>query len=69
MWKMIVLDSAHRGRGLGTGFFIALAHYHRQEGLDIIGSGLSVRNLASLNLHNKLDFKVFSTLVTFHKWL
>lgn len=67
-WKMAVLDPASRGKGLGTGFFIALAHYHHQDGLDVIDSGLSIRNLASLNLHNKLDFKVISILVTFHKW-
>lgn len=68
-WKMAVLDPNNRGQGVGTDFFIALAHHHRQEGLDVIDSGLTVRNLASLNLHNKLNFKVVSTLVTFHKWL
>jgi RimJ/RimL family protein N-acetyltransferase len=69
MWKMAVLDPASRGKGLGTDFFIALMHHHRQDGLEVVDSGLSMRNLASLNLHNKLRFKVVSALVTFHKWL
>lgn len=69
MWKMALLDPASRRGGMGTDFFIALLHYHRRDGLDIVDSGLSMRNLASLNLHNKLNFRVIATLVTFHKWL
>jgi hypothetical protein len=69
MWKMAVIDTANRGHRLGTNFFIALLHYHRKDDLDVVDSGLSMRNLASLTLHNKLNFKVISTLVTFHKWL
>jgi GNAT superfamily N-acetyltransferase len=69
MWKMALLDPGSRGRGWGTEFFIALIHYHRRDGLDVVDSGLSMRNLVSLDLHNKLHFKVISTVVTFHKWL
>jgi dTDP-4-amino-4,6-dideoxy-D-galactose acyltransferase len=69
MWKMALLDPSLKGKGLGTDFFISLLHYHKQEGLDVVDSGLSNRNLTSLNLHNKLNFKIFSTLVTLHKWI
>ncbi len=69
MWKMALLDPASRGKGLGTQFFAALARHHAGEGLDVIDSGLSLRNLASLNLHNKNQFKVVSTIATFHKWM
>jgi GNAT superfamily N-acetyltransferase len=69
MWKMALLDPASRGQGLGTQFFSALARHHAGEGLDVIDSGLSLRNLPSLNLHNKHRFKVVSTIVTFHKWM
>lgn len=69
MWKMLIVDPAGRGRGLGTDFLIALMHYHRRECLDVVDSGLSMRNLGSLNLHFKLNFKVISTLVVLHKWL
>jgi L-amino acid N-acyltransferase YncA len=69
MWRMALLDPSRRGKGLGTGFFQSLVAYHGQEGLDIVDSGVSMRNLASLNLHNKCGFKVSSTLLTFHKWL
>jgi len=67
-WKMAVIDQKIRGKGIGTQFFQELIYYHRNEGLDIIDSGLSIRNLPSLNLHTKLDFKTVSTLATFHKW-
>jgi len=69
MWKMALLDPMNRAKGIGTGFFIACMYYHREEGLDVVDSGLTIRNLASLNLHNKLNFKITSTLVTMHKWL
>jgi RimJ/RimL family protein N-acetyltransferase len=69
MWKMALLDPMNRNKGLGTDFFIACLHYHREEGLDVVDSGLSIRNLSSLNLHIKLNFKITSTLVTLHKWL
>ncbi|NQV01291.1 MAG: hypothetical protein HQ542_01490, partial [Bacteroidia bacterium] len=51
MWKMALIDPANRCKGLGTDFFIALLHYHHEEGLDVVDSGLSVRNVNSLNLH------------------
>jgi RimJ/RimL family protein N-acetyltransferase len=69
MWKMAVLDPTCRGKGFGTDFFISLMFHHRQNGLDITDSGISMRNVSSLNLHTKLNFKFISTLVTFHKWL
>jgi RimJ/RimL family protein N-acetyltransferase len=69
MWKMALLDPMNRSKGVGTDFFIACMYYHREEGLDVVDSGLTIRNLASLNLHNKLNFKIISTLVTLHKWL
>ena len=68
-WTMALLGPVNRGRGMGTAFFTALLHYHLQEGLDFVESGVSMRNLASINPHNKVGFKVVSMLVTFHKWL
>ena len=68
-WKMALIDPALQGKGLGAHFFHSLFFYHQQEGSDIVDSGLSLRNVASLNLHNKLGFKVTSTLVSMHLWL
>lgn len=69
MWKMGLLGPQSRGGGVGTNFFISLMFYHRDQGLDVIDSGLTTRNITSLNLHTKLNFKVITTYVTFHKWL
>ena len=69
MWKMALIDPSLKGKGLGTNFFLSLLHYHKKEGLDVVDSGLSNRNLTSLNLHNRLNFKIFCTLVTLHKWI
>ena len=68
MWKMALLDPQNRSKGLGTDFFVALMYHHHEEGLDVVDSGLTIRNIASLNLHIKLNFKVINTLVTFHRW-
>ena len=69
MWKMALIDPEMRGKKIGLKFFKSLLFYHKQEGLDVVDSGLSLRNLASLNLHNKIGFKVIFTQVTLHKWL
>ncbi|MFA6318970.1 MAG: hypothetical protein WC943_16290 [Elusimicrobiota bacterium] len=67
-WRLALLDPAQRGKGLGEKLFVSLFHHHKREGVDIIDSGLTLRNLPSLNLHNKLRFKVVSSIVNFHRW-
>jgi GNAT superfamily N-acetyltransferase len=69
MWKMALMDPQARGQGLGSQFFLALLNRHRQDGLDVVDSGLSMRNLVSLNLHNKLNFRVTSSVLTYHLWI
>jgi len=69
VWRMALLDPSSRGRGWGTKFFVSLMHHHRKEGIDVVDSGVTMRNLASLNLHSKLHFKIVCIRVTFHKWL
>ena len=67
-WKMGLVDPQKQHKGIGFDFVKALFQFHKDQGVDIIDSGLSIRNIASLNWHNKLNFKIISTLVTFHKW-
>ncbi len=68
-WKLALIDPEIQGKGLGALFFHSLFAYHQAEGSDVVDSGLTLRNIASLNLHNKLQFKVTSTLVSMHLWL
>lgn len=68
MWRVVLLDPDYRGRGVGAEFFRAMAAHHRKEGADTIDSGVTLRNLHSLNLHNKSRFRIVSTLVTLHRW-
>jgi GNAT superfamily N-acetyltransferase len=68
-WKMALVDPAVRGKGIGFNFFVALLYHHRAEEFDVVDSGLTIRNLTSLNLHNRIQFKVISTIVTLHKWI
>ena len=67
-WEMAVVGPALRGQGLGTTFFQALLRTHREQGFDRVDSILTLRNLHSLNLHNKLLFKGLSVEVTLHRW-
>jgi GNAT superfamily N-acetyltransferase len=69
MWKMGLLDPQSRSKGLGRLFFTSLLYHHRAGGFDVVDSGLSIRNIASLNLHTRLNFKITCSLVTFHRWL
>jgi hypothetical protein len=68
MWKMGLVNPEMAHMGIGNKFVESLFQFHKNENLDIIDSGLSIRNIVSLNWHNKLKFKISSTLVTFHKW-
>ena len=69
VWKMAVIDPSLRGQGIGSAFFNSLLDYHIKEGLNILDSSLSLRNIASLNLHIKMNFKVIATLATLHLWI
>lgn len=69
MWKMALLNPKMTGKGIGSRFFSSVCDYHRSEQLDVVDSGLSLRNIVSLNTHNKINFKVVSTLVSMHLWL
>ena len=69
MWKMALMNPKMTGKGIGKKFFPSLCNYHRAEGLDVVDSGLSLRNIASMNTHNRTNFKVVSTLVTLHLWV
>lgn len=68
MWRVVLLDANYRGRGVGAEFFRSMTIHHRNEGADTIDSGVTLRNLHSLNLHNKSGFRIVSTLVTLHRW-
>ena len=69
MWKMALLNPEIRGIGIGALFFDSLFDYHRKEGCDFVDSGLSLRNIASLNLHNKINFKTISSTTSLHLWV
>jgi hypothetical protein len=69
MWKMALLNPQMTGKGIGSRFFSSVCDYHRTENLDMVDSGLSLRNIVSLNTHIKMNFKVVSTLVSMHLWL
>ncbi|GEM_PF-1193407 len=69
VWKMSLLDPARRGKGLGNDFYMAIMQHQRRNGIDIMDSGVSLRNVHSMNLCIKLNFKVVSTVATYHKWL
>lgn len=66
--NMGLLDPEFRGRGVGTRFYHALFSRFRAAGFHMVESGLSLRNQASLNWHNKTGFRVVGTYVTLHRW-
>ncbi len=68
MWQLAALSPPFQGKGLGYQLFLSTINY-LSDSVDIVDSGLTIRNITSLNLHNKLGFKTISSAVTFHKWL
>jgi RimJ/RimL family protein N-acetyltransferase len=68
-WRMAAISAEARGQGQGQGLrlFRGAMDYVREQA-STVDSGLTVRNIRSFNLHNKLGFRVVCFSVTFHKW-
>ncbi len=66
-WRMGVLSSSNHSKGYGVPLFQGSMQYVHDTA-DIIDSGLSIRNIRSFNLHNKLNFRIICFSSTYHKW-
>lgn len=66
-WRMAAIGSDVRGRGHGLKLFHGAMNFVRIRAA-VVDSGLTLRNLRSLNLHNKLGFRVVCFSVTLHRW-
>ena len=66
--QVLLVAPEMRSSGVGLSLMSGLFQYYGAKDVDIIDSGLTMRNIASLNWHNKLGFRIISTQVTFHKW-
>lgn len=66
-WRMGILAKDHRGKSNGVDLFVGAMKYMYGQA-DIVDSGITIRNIRSFNLHNKINFKVKCSSNTFHKW-
>jgi RimJ/RimL family protein N-acetyltransferase len=67
-WRLAALGPKDRGSGYGVPLFVGAMNFLVDK-VKIIDSGLTVRNIRSFNLHNKLGFKIQHFSVTMHKWI
>jgi hypothetical protein len=65
--RFLVISNEIRKRHLGQNLFSGTLNY-LMDISDVITTGLEVHNLASLNLHSKLNFKFNYTHNVFHWW-
>ena len=66
--QMIMFAPEARGKGFGRSFMDAVFRYYQKQHVDVMYSGVTMRNTRSVNWHNKLGFRVIATLLTFHRW-
>jgi GNAT superfamily N-acetyltransferase len=66
-WRMFAVDGKALGRGHGAKLLDGAMDYVKDD-LDIVDSGLSLRNVRSLNIHNQLGFRAVAFSTTLHKW-
>jgi GNAT superfamily N-acetyltransferase len=66
-WRLAALETKSRRAGYGTMLFRAAIESARQEA-GIVESGLTSRNLPSVNLHAKVGFRTTCCTVTLHRW-
>lgn len=65
--RFLVIDPKIRKKNVGYELFSNTINYLINKS-DIISTGLEINNLASLNLHRKLNFKFNYTHNVFHWW-
>jgi GNAT superfamily N-acetyltransferase len=66
-WRMFAVDGESLGRGHGAKLLDGAMDYVKDD-VDIVDSGLSLRNVRSLNIHNQLGFRAVAFSTTLHKW-
>lgn len=66
-WRLAALAPGDRGKGYGAQLFQGAMQFVRDRA-EIVDSGLTIRNVRSLNLHNKLGFRLLCSSAAFHKW-
>jgi len=66
-WRMAALSKSNRGLGYGVVLFRGAMESVRGQ-VQIVDSGLTTRNLHSLNLHTKVGFRTACCSVTLHRW-
>jgi RimJ/RimL family protein N-acetyltransferase len=66
-WRMAALAPEHRGKGYGEALFAGTLRALFGT-VDIVDSGLTTRNLRSVNLHSKIGFRTVCCSVTLHRW-
>lgn len=68
LWKYAAIDSKFRSRGYGKKLFRCTIKSCEENNVDIIDSGLAIKNTPSLNLHVLYGFCNVFSMYTFHKW-
>ena len=66
-WRIAALAPENRGKGYGEALF-AGALRALLGTVDVVDSGLTTRNLRSVNLHSKIGFRTICCSVTLHRW-
>ena len=66
-WRSAALAPNEIGKGYGVPLFQGAMQYVRGQA-EVVDSGLTIRNVRSFNLHNKLGFRILCSSVTLHKW-
>jgi GNAT superfamily N-acetyltransferase len=67
-WRLAAVRDKDRGGGFGDSLFNGAMQFVRDEA-EIVDSGLTIRNIRSFNLHNKLGFRIINSSITLHKWM
>jgi GNAT superfamily N-acetyltransferase len=67
--RLLALNSAYRGKGLGEYLFKGTLSLIKNMGADYVDSGYSTKNHVSAKLHAKASFYSVYEEVTFHLWL
>ncbi|MBV5350282.1 GNAT family N-acetyltransferase, partial [bacterium] len=65
-WHLTAVAPQYQGKGLGWRAWRAMMHYHQLQGIGVIETTISARNIRVLNLYARLGARFLPPEMTFH---
>lgn len=67
--ELICVDESVRRQHLGSNLLRAVVNYAYEHNIETINVGTQIKNIEAINFYFKNNFKIKSTIATYHLWM